>query len=270
MLPLLWQPKNLLSNIKRRKAQHFMHTTGKAWVLLSIVLHLRHHKWFRWDDAKNNEDVYDKFKGLVLIDVGETKWKIFTYSLYRFSLDMHTEWSIIHSKSSLKSFVTVLFNIHTRGEVLTAMNGMSPMVQSAHRFALRVHFVILQAVPHMISWTPFIWYIVDAINAHPNLQISYLHDPSEQRLITESFRKKSGAYFDYCTGAVDGILVWVHKPLEDECEKARCSSAGKFFCGSKHKFGLNCQAVCDSRGKFLDVSIIYPGSTSDCLAFEGM
>ena len=33
---------------------------------------------------------------------------------------------------------------------------------------------------------------------------------------------------------------------------------------------MNCQAVCDARGKFLDISIMYPGSTSDCLAFEGM
>ena len=42
----------------------------------------------------------------------------------------------------------------------------------------------------------------------------------------------------------------------------------KIFFGRKHKFGLNCQAVADCRGRFLDMSIRYPGSTSDCLAFE--
>ena len=41
-----------------------------------------------------------------------------------------------------------------------------------------------------------------------------------------------------------------------------------FFCGRKHKFGLNCQAVSDRRGKFLDLSIHYGGSSSDSLAFE--
>ena len=61
----------------------------------------------------------------------------------------------------------------------------------------------------------------------------------------------------------------IHKPSEADCAKAGCNS-GKFHCGRKHKFGLNCQAVCDSRGKFLEMSILYPGSTSDCLAFEGM
>jgi hypothetical protein len=39
---------------------------------------------------------------------------------------------------------------------------------------------------------------------------------------------------------------------------------------TKEKYRLNCQAVCDVRGCFLDISILYPGSTSDCLAFEGM
>jgi hypothetical protein len=33
---------------------------------------------------------------------------------------------------------------------------------------------------------------------------------------------------------------------------------------------MNCQAICDVRSRFLDLSIMYPGSTSDCLAFEGM
>jgi hypothetical protein len=114
-----------------------------------------------------------------------------------------------------------------------------------------------------------IWYVVDAINAHPDFDISYPTDHEKQRAIAEGFRKKSGANFDCCAGAVDGILVWIHKPTEEDCEKAGCSS-GKFFCGRKHKFGLNCQAVCDSRGRFLDISILFPGSTSDCLAFEGM
>jgi hypothetical protein len=28
---------------------------------------------------------------------------------------------------------------------------------------------------------------------------------------------------------------------------SQCSVA-KFFCGRKHRYGLNCQAICDSRG----------------------
>jgi hypothetical protein len=45
---------------------------------------------------------------------------------------------------------------------------------------------------------------------------------------------------------------------------------GKFYCGRKKKFGLNCQAVCNVKGRILNISILYPGSTSDCVAFESM
>ena len=114
-----------------------------------------------------------------------------------------------------------------------------------------------------------VWYVVDAVNAHSEFRISYPADHEQQRAIAASFRRKSAANFECCAGAIDGILVWIHKPSAEECAKAGCSET-KFFCGRKHKFGLNCQAVCDSRGKFLEVSIVYPGSTSDCLAFEGM
>jgi hypothetical protein len=44
----------------------------------------------------------------------------------------------------------------------------------------------------------------------------------------------------------------------------------KFMYTQKRKFGLNCHTVCDVQGRILDISIMYPGATSDCLAFEGM
>ena len=114
-----------------------------------------------------------------------------------------------------------------------------------------------------------VWFVIDAIDAHSEFQISYPADHEQQQAIAESFRRKSAASFECCAGAIDGILVWIHKPSAEDCAKAGCSE-GKFFCGRKHNFGLNCQAVCDTRGKFLEVPISYPGSTSDCLAFEGM
>jgi hypothetical protein len=66
------------------------------------------------------------------------------------------------------------------------------------------------------------------------------------------------------------MLIWVHRPRERDCVESGCSCAGKFFCGLRKKFGLNCQAVSNFRGRILDISMIYSGSTSDCLAFEGM
>jgi DDE superfamily endonuclease len=58
----------------------------------------------------------------------------------------------------------------------------------------------------------------------------------------------------------------MEKPSKADCLKAQCGSK-KFFCGRKHKFGLNLQGTCDAEGKFLDISIAHPASTSDFLAF---
>jgi DDE superfamily endonuclease len=113
------------------------------------------------------------------------------------------------------------------------------------------------------------WYVVDAINRHPRFEISYPADHAKQQSIAQGFANVSAAGFQCCAGAIDGILIWIHKPSPKECDNSGCS-AGKFHCTRKKKYGLNCQAVCDVRGRILDISILYPGSTSDVLAFEGM
>jgi hypothetical protein len=112
-------------------------------------------------------------------------------------------------------------------------------------------------------------YVVDAINSHPKFNIEYPKDHDDQRQIARGFHNVSSAGFRCCAGAIDGILIWIHKPSKKDCMDVGCSD-GKFMCSRKKKFGLNCQAVCDVRGRILDISIMYPGSSSDCLAFEGM
>ena len=59
----------------------------------------------------------------------------------------------------------------------------------------------------------------------------------------------------------------MHKPSEKEAKLSKVNQK-KYLCGRKHKFSLNCQAVCDVQGRFLDISITYGGSSSNCLAFE--
>ena len=41
----------------------------------------------------------------------------------------------------------------------------------------------------------------------------------------------------------------------------------KYFCGRPVKFNLSAQVKCDAKGRFLNVSIGYLGSRSNCLAF---
>jgi hypothetical protein len=112
-------------------------------------------------------------------------------------------------------------------------------------------------------------YVVDAINRHPRFNIAYPNNHDEQQAIAQGFYEVSTAGIGCCAGAVDGILIWIHKPSPSNCTHSGCST-GKFFCGRKKKYRLNCQVVCDVWGRILDISIQYPGSRSDCLAFEGM
>ena len=64
-----------------------------------------------------------------------------------------------------------------------------------------------------------------------------------------------------------GLLIWMYMPSLEECEKVSVGQT-KFVCGRKSKFGLNMQAICDSKRQFLNISILFGASASDMLAFE--
>jgi hypothetical protein len=111
------------------------------------------------------------------------------------------------------------------------------------------------------------WKVVDAVGKCNELSISFPEDHNKQQQMAAAFKAKSAAGIDCCVGAVDGMLLWIERPRAADCERGHCGSK-KFFCGRKHKFGLNMQATCDADGRFLDVSISHPASTSDFLAFS--
>jgi DDE superfamily endonuclease len=110
------------------------------------------------------------------------------------------------------------------------------------------------------------WRVVDAVNKCPELAIDFPKCHEKQKEMALAFQEKSAVGIDCCAAAVDGMLLWIEKPTEGDCVLAECS-AKKIFCGRKHKFGLNMQGTCDAEGRFIDVSIGHPASTSDFLAF---
>ena len=112
-----------------------------------------------------------------------------------------------------------------------------------------------------------VWIIVEAVNSCPAFNISYPDSLDKQKQIAAEFQAASTPGITNCAGAIDGILIWILKPSLEESKIAGVGQK-KFLCGRKHKFGLNCQAVFDCRGRILDISIKYGGSSSDCLAFE--
>jgi hypothetical protein len=112
-----------------------------------------------------------------------------------------------------------------------------------------------------------VWYVVEATNKKQQWYIEYPQNHREQQKIADEFRVNSSVDFACCAGSIDGIVIWMNRPTLKEASKVGVDQQ-KFYCGRKHKFGLNCQAVCDVRGRFLDISITSGAASSDLLAFE--
>jgi hypothetical protein len=88
------------------------------------------------------------------------------------------------------------------------------------------------------------WYVIDAVNKHRRFTIKYPSNHNAQYAIARGFEEVSQANFKCCAGAIDGMRI--HKPSKQDCIDNSCDE-GKFFCGRKKKYGLNCQAVCDAK-----------------------
>ena len=61
-----------------------------------------------------------------------------------------------------------------------------------------------------------VWFVVDAIHEAPEMNIVFPQTHEEQALVAEGFRAKSEIGIDNCVGAIDGILIWIHKPGKND------------------------------------------------------
>lgn len=128
------------------------------------------------------------------------------------------------------------------------------------------HIALMHGISHSSVFERCVWIVVDAIHKCPSLEIKYPESHEEQLKIAEGFKNKSAVGIEICAGAIDGLLVWTEQPTKADCEEMG-KGQREFYCGRKHKFGWNLQAVCDSNGKFLEVWIKFPGSASDYISF---
>lgn len=108
--------------------------------------------------------------------------------------------------------------------------------------------------------------VINAVHATPELAITFPEHHDDQTRIAEEFRLKSRIALGNCVGAIDGILIWIHKPSEPQLKELGYGPK-KFFCGRKKKYGVNMQAICDAQRRFIDYQIKHPGATADYLAF---
>ena len=93
------------------------------------------------------------------------------------------------------------------------------------------------------------------------------HFPNTAREISEAaggFKEhSSNGILDGCVGCLDGLLVRIQTPSAREVGNVKA-----FFSGHYRAYGVNVQAVCDSRCRFIYVAVAAPGGTNDGTAFR--
>ena len=122
---------------------------------------------------------------------------------------------------------------------------------------------------HAIGKTDFyrsIWAVVHSTNKCSFLEFQFPSTLVECQTISREFSSRSKAGFTNCIGCIDGLLIWLEKPLKEQCNEVGGDS-GKFLCGQMVKLGLSRQGICDARRWFTYISIQHPASASDYLAF---
>jgi hypothetical protein len=65
-------------------------------------------------------------------------------------------------------------------------------------------------------------------------------------------------------GAIDGFFQPTKCPTLKECER----NPRVYFSGHYVSYGVNCQAICDSRLRFMYFGVIAPGTVGDQVAYE--
>ena len=102
---------------------------------------------------------------------------------------------------------------------------------------------------------------LDAVIGSEELAIKLPTTPEELKRSADEWDTWSGANSIYygVVGAIDGWLASINKPM--------VSNDADYFSGHYFCFGLNVQAVCDARCRFLYFGVTSPGSTHDSRAF---
>jgi hypothetical protein len=96
---------------------------------------------------------------------------------------------------------------------------------------------------------------IDAILQSPELSYSF---PTDLDTASSAFNEISthGAILG-CVACVDGYLLRIQVPSSNETPNVK-----SFYSGHYQTYGLNIQAACDHRSRFVSVCVAAPGSTS--------
>ena len=73
-----------------------------------------------------------------------------------------------------------------------------------------------------VSVLESIWAVVEAVNSYDEFSIEYPASETAQLKIAHEFEDVNKVELSNCTGAIDVILIWILKPLEEDDNEAGC------------------------------------------------
>ena len=76
-----------------------------------------------------------------------------------------------------------------------------------------------------------VWMVVDAMHATPQSDTNFSQTHIEQLNVAKGFQKRYQINADNYLGAIDGILVCIHKPTMVDVKNEIKFGPIKFFCG---------------------------------------
>jgi hypothetical protein len=105
---------------------------------------------------------------------------------------------------------------------------------------------------------------LDAVLTAEELRIKFPTEPDEIDAAASAFESKSThGVMNGCVGALDGLLVHISQPKGKEVKNIRSYYSGHYCC-----FGMNVQAVCDHRLRFIYLCVAGPGRMPDISAYR--
>ena len=105
---------------------------------------------------------------------------------------------------------------------------------------------------------------IGALLQNEDLKIKLPVTPKQWEDIRYKFASKSHErIFTHCIGAIDGFF----QPTTVPAKKYTGGNQRAYYSGHYKSPGLNCQAICDSRLRFLYFGVVGTGSTNDSIAY---
>jgi hypothetical protein len=95
--------------------------------------------------------------------------------------------------------------------------------------------------------------------------IRFPDTPEEIEKVRGQFEAKStNRVMRGCVGAMDGMFAKIKQPFRADSN----GNPRSFHSGHYNDYGLNVQAICDARLRFLNFAVAAPGRTGDLVAYE--